>query len=157
MSPRLANYLEQCGAEYDLCAHSHSHSSAETARLAHVPEHQLAKSVILEDDRGYVMAVIPADSRVQVGTLARMLGRSELHLTDEPKIAAMFGDCEIGAVPAFGMAWGLETIVDDELEKNAEVYVEAGDHQQLLRMSHDQFSQLMRNARHGNISRRMDH
>ncbi|UUZ70017.1 hypothetical protein LP416_12900 [Polaromonas sp. P2-4] len=33
----------------------------------------LAKSVILEDDFGYVMAVIPADKTVMVGELARML------------------------------------------------------------------------------------
>jgi Ala-tRNA(Pro) deacylase len=155
MSQRLSNYLDQCGAQYDVCAHQHSHSSAETARLAHVSDHQLAKSVILEDDRGYVMAVVPADSRVQVGALAKMLARPELRLSEEPKIAAMFTDCDPGAVPAFGMAWGVETVIDDELERNSEVYVEAGDHEMLLRMSHDQFCDLMRTAKHGHFSRPM--
>jgi len=153
ISPRLTNYLEQSGARYDVCPHAHSRSSAETARLAHVPEHQLAKSVVLEDDLGYVMAVVPADTRVQVGALARLLGRASLRLSDEAKIVAMLDDCDRGAVPAFGMAWGLETVVDDELQRNHEVYVESGDHERLLRMSGAQFRELMSSARHGHFAR----
>ena len=153
ISQRLSDYLEQSGAHYDVCPHTHSRSSAETARLAHVPEHQLAKSVVLEDDQGYVMAVVPADARVHVGALGRLLGRASLRLSDEAKIAAMLDDCDRGAVPAFGMAWGLETVVDEELQRNREVYVESGDHERLLRMSGAQFSDLMGAARHGCFSR----
>ena len=158
ISPRLSNYLERCGAQYDLCPHAHSRSSAETARLAHVPEHQLAKSVMLEDDDGsVVLAVVPADTRVHVGHLARILGRSSLKLSDEAKIKSMFDDCEPGAVPAFGMAWGVETVVDDELERNAQIYVEVGDHEQLMRMTRAQFCELMSAARHGDISKQPVH
>jgi Ala-tRNA(Pro) deacylase len=152
ISPRLSNYLDQSGAQYEVCAHPHSRSSAETARLAQVPEHQLAKSVILEDDDGCVVAVVPADSRVQLAEVSRMLGRHALRLSDEAKIGSMFDGCELGAVPAFGMAWGVETVVDDELERNPQVYVETGDHESLLRMSNSQFSRLMSAARHGRFS-----
>jgi Ala-tRNA(Pro) deacylase len=157
MSPRLSSYLEQCGARYELCAHDHSRTSVQTARLAHVPEHQLAKSVILEDDAGFVMAVVPADARVRIGALAQMLGRHDLHLADERRIAQIFNDCEVGAVPALGMAWGVETVVDDDLDENAEVYIEGGDHETLIRMSGDQFSALMKGARHGRFSRGVVH
>jgi Ala-tRNA(Pro) deacylase len=157
MSPRLSNYLEQCGARYEVCAHDNSHTSSQTARLAHIPEHQLAKSVILEDDAGVVMAVVPADSRVRIGELARMLGRHDLHLADERRIAQVFSDCELGAVPALGMAWGVETVVDDDLQENAEVYMEAGDHKLLLRMSDEQFGVLMQDAKHGRFCRHVMH
>ncbi|HEY2927634.1 aminoacyl-tRNA deacylase [Piscinibacter sp.] len=157
ISTRLSNYLQSSGAQFEVCAHAHSRSSAETARLAHVPEYQLAKSVILEDDRGCVLAVVPADTRVQVGAVARMLGRSDLRLSDESKISEMFDDCDPGAVPPFGMAWGLETVVDEELERNPEIYIESGDHERLLRMSRAQFSDLMSSARHGSFSRSPAH
>jgi Ala-tRNA(Pro) deacylase len=62
-----------------------------------------------------IMAVIPADRCVMVGYLANMLGRRELHLSDENRIAAVFVDCDRGAVPPVGMAWGIETVVDEEL------------------------------------------
>ena len=92
LSPRLTTYLQQSGAQYQVCMHAHSRTSAETARMAHVPEHQLAKSVILEDERGCVLAVVPADARVQVGAVARMLGRSSLRLSDETKIGTVFDE-----------------------------------------------------------------
>lgn len=157
LSPRLADYLQRHQVRYELCVHPHSHTSAQTARLAHVPEHQLAKSVILEDDAGCVMAVVPADSRVRIGEVARLLGRHDLHLADERRIAELFSDCEVGAVPALGMAWGVETVVDDDLDANAEVYIEAGDHEALLRMSGEQFNALMRAAKHGHFSRPIVH
>ncbi len=156
MSSTLSNYLQSRGAHYDLCAHPHSRTSAETARLAHVPERMLVKSVVLEDDNGCVMAVIPSDCRVHVSALARMLGRTTLRLSDEQTVSRLFNDCDPGAVPAFGMAWGIETAVDDEIERCPEVYVEVGDHEQLLHMSRAQFMQLMSGARHGHFSR-MEH
>ena len=146
---RLTSYLGARGARYEVCLHEHSRCSAETARTAHVPSHQLAKSVIVEDDAGCVMAVVPADRNVLLGQLSRLLARKPLRLADEARIAAIFADCDRGAVPALGMAWGVETIVDDALETTPVVYVEAGDHERLLRLSHDQFHELMLAARHG--------
>jgi len=146
---RLSSYLQQCGARYEVCEHAHSRSSAQTARTAHVPPHQLAKSVIVEDDAGCLMAVLPADRSVKLGLLSRMLDRKGLRLADENRIAALFADCDRGAVPAVGMAWGIDTVVDDELGSGDVVYIECGDHEGLLRMSRDQFRDLMRAARHG--------
>ncbi|MFC5520962.1 aminoacyl-tRNA deacylase [Polaromonas jejuensis] len=153
----LSSYLDQRGARYEICAHKHSHTSAETARSAHVPQNQLAKSVILEDDAGCVMAVIPADKTVMVGELARLLGRKELRLADEGRIAKLFADCDLGAVPPVGMAWGVETIVDDELEANEVVYMEGGDHERLLRMSQEQFHALMSSQPHGRFCKAPTH
>lgn len=150
---RLSNYLDQLGVGYEVCPHEHSHSSAESARRAQVQPRQLAKSVVLEDETGCVMAVLPADQRVMLGEVARMLGRRELHLSNETRIASLFTECEPGAVPPVGMAWGVDTIVDEALEASDVVYLESGDHESLLRMSHDQFHELMSTVRHGRFSR----
>lgn len=154
---RLSNYLDQRGTRYEISAHEPSRSSAETARAAQVLPHQLAKSVILEDDTGCLMAVVPADKAVMLGHLSQMLGRKELRLSDESRIAQLFEDCHRGAVPPVGMAWGIETIVDDELEASDVVYMEGGDHERLLRMSHEQFHELMSTARHGNFCKKPLH
>jgi Ala-tRNA(Pro) deacylase len=157
MPTRLSSYIDQCGARYELCAHEPSRTSAETARSAHVLPHQLAKPVILEDDLGFVMAVVPADKNVAVEEVAYMLGRKGLRLSHEDRIARVFQDCERGAVPPVGMAWGLETVVDEELEANDVVYLEGGDHELLLRMPHEEFHRLMYDAHHGHICSAMMH
>ncbi len=154
---RLSSYLEQRGARYEIHAHEPSHSSAETARAAQVLPHQLAKPVILEDDSGCVMAVVPADKAVMLGQLSQLLGRQELRLANENRIALLFKDCDRGAVPPVGMAWGIETIVDDELETSDVVYMEGGDHERLLRMSHEQFHELMSPAQHGRFCKTPTH
>jgi Ala-tRNA(Pro) deacylase len=154
---RLSSYLEQRGARYEVLAHAPSHSSAETARTGRVQPHQLAKPVILEDDSGCLMAVVPADRMVMLGELAQLLGRKELHLAEEDRIATLFDDCQRGAVPPVGMAWGIETILDEELDAVPVVYMEGGDHVRLLRMSHEQFHALMSPARHGSFCRSAHH
>lgn len=152
ISPRLANYLNERLARYEVCEHVPTDTSAQTARCAHVPPRHLAKSVILEDERGCVMAVVPADQRVHIGQLARLLGRHDLHLSDEARVKMLFNDCAPGAVPALGMAWGMETVVDHTLEAVPEVYIEAGDHEQLIKLSRDDFNALMRDAQRAHFS-----
>lgn len=157
MPSRLSSYLFHRGTRYEVCVHRHSRSSAETARSAHVSPHQLAKPVILEDDTGCLMAVIPADRTVMLGRLAQLLGRRELHLADERRIVALFDDCDRGAVPPVGMAWGIETIVDEELDGNEVLYLEGGDHEWLLRLTNEQFRQLMSTARHAHFCKTPTH
>ncbi len=144
---RLSSSLDQRGARYDIRTHAPSRCSAETARAAQVLPRQLAKSVILEDDTGCMVAVVPADKTVMLGHLSQLLGR----------IALLFEDCDRGAVPPIGMAWGIETIIDDELEANDVVYMEGGDHEHLLKMSHQQFHELMSAARHGHFCKKPLH
>jgi Ala-tRNA(Pro) deacylase len=95
------------------------------------------------------MAVLPADRQIKLGQLSHLLSRPHLHLADEERVAAIFADCEPGAVPALGMAWGLETIVEEELDDCGVVYIEAGDHEHLVCISHEHFERLMQPARHG--------
>ena len=154
---RLSNYLDQRGVRYETCVHKPSRTSAETARAAQVLLHQLAKSVIVEDDEGCVMAVVPADKTVMLGHPCRLLGRKELRLSDETRIAILFEDCDRGAVPPVGMAWGIETVVDGELEANDLVYMDGGYHECQLRMPHEQFHELRIAARHGHFCKQPLH
>jgi Ala-tRNA(Pro) deacylase len=142
---RLHSYLTDNHIQYELCPHPYSHSSAETARLAHVPMDRLAKSVVLEDEEGYVIAVVPANCRVHLGAIRRLLHR-DLHLASEADLTRLFDDCTPGAVPPVGRAYGLPTIMEESLTEWPEVYFEAGDHAALVHLSPDQFLSVMQGA-----------
>ena len=47
---------------------------------------------------------------------------------------------------------GLETIVDDSIGAQPDIYMEAGDHETLLHLTHAQFARLTANAPHGRFS-----
>ena len=59
IASKVQDFLTRRGLHYDVLTHPHSRCSMETAHLANVPIHALAKSVVLEDDSGYLMAVLP--------------------------------------------------------------------------------------------------
>jgi Ala-tRNA(Pro) deacylase len=80
------------------------------------------------------------------------LGR-ELCLAEEREFGSLFKDCEIGAVPALGEAYGLQVIWDDDLQYTADVYIEAGDHEHLIWLDRKDFMQLMSSLPHNIISK----
>ena len=147
----IFNTLTAVHTNYDLVAHPKSFSSAETAALAQVPDDHIAKSVLLKDDAGYLLAVIPASQWVDFQRLRDDLGR-DLRLATEEEIKRLFVDCDPGAVPPLGVVYGVETVLDESLTSLAHVYFEAGDHEQLIKVDANQFHSLMQGVRHGHFS-----
>lgn len=147
----VKRFLDQQAIDYELVPHPHTGSSHETAEAAHVPEDHIAKGVVVKDQIGYALVVIPADNRVELEHLRKELNR-DLHLASEPEIGKLFSDCEIGAVPPLGIAYGVETFLDDSLTSLANLYFEAGDHDQLIHVNAEDFATLLAGVRHGHYS-----
>lgn len=131
---------------YTVVPHPTTFSAMRTAAAAHVPGDKLAKSVLLEDERGRVVAVVPSTHRLDIESLDNILGR-KLHVANEDEIATVFSDCARGAIPAIGPAYGVFTVVDATLTHEPDVYFEAGDHHELVHVSGDAFRKLMGTAR----------
>ncbi len=147
----VQRFLEENSVGYDLVPHAHSGSSHETAEAAHVREDHIAKAVMVRDTAGYAMVVVPGSNWVDVEHLRKELNR-ELHLANEEEFADLFGDCEVGAVPPLGVAYGIETFLDQALLSLANVYFEAGDHEHLVHTTGDGFRSLLAGVRHGYFS-----
>lgn len=145
LSPTLVDYLTRHGTPYALEHHMHSFCSLESAREAAVDEESLAKSVVLQDEAGFVLAVLPASRRLELERVREELGRA-LHVSREQDMARLFPDCERGAVPPIGAAYGLQTVLDASLEERDEIYFEAGDHETLVRMEGSAFLDLLEDA-----------
>ena len=154
MAMTLQDYLGRWGVEYDVLPHPHTASSLETAEAAHVPGDQLAKCVMTEDYRGYLMVVVPASHQVEFSMLDDELDR-RLELATEEELADIFTDCEVGAIPPLGEAYGIDVAIDDSLVKCDSIYFEAGDHQGLIRLRGEDFRDLMAGAEHGQYSRHL--
>jgi Ala-tRNA(Pro) deacylase len=148
----VQQYLDRQHIKYDLLMHPATQDAAHSAELAHVPGDQLAKAVILEDDNGYLMAVLPASHKLDLRSLGRELNRDELTLADEHELTTLFRDCARGAVPPLGPLYDIETILDSSLADIPVVYFEAGDHLTLIRLKGENFRQLMEEVPQRSIS-----
>ena len=147
----VKRYIESAQLSYEILQHPHTSSSAETADAAYIWDDQLAKSVLLEDEAGYVMAILPASHRVDLKKLRGTTHR-KLELATEAELAEIFNDCEIGAIPPLGAAYGVPVVYDDHLRKLGSVYFEGGDHEGLVYMGGPEFMSLLEGAPHGNIT-----
>jgi len=151
MAITLQAFFESHPLDYTVVSHDHTESSQHSAAAAHRTGYKVAKSVLLKDDEGFLLAVLPACYRLQLGQLNRALGRN-LDLASETEVATQFGDCALGAIPPAGVLYDLETIVDEALLEQDDVYFEAGDHEQLIHMNRSDFSRLLGDARRGRFS-----
>jgi Ala-tRNA(Pro) deacylase len=147
----IEEFLKSHGVAYEVIQHPRSVSSMRTAQVAHIPGDRLAKSVLLEDDDGYLMAIIPSTHRIDLGKLHHQLNR-RVGLAIEKEVTELFSDCDPGAIPAIGAAYRVDTIVDDTLLQQPDVYFEAGDHEALVHMSGQAFSTMMADAAHGRFT-----
>ena len=152
---KLSDYLKANDAQYEVVSHSHSGNSMQTARASNVPARCLAKAVVLEDDSHAVLAVLPASRRLELREMQASSGPG-LRLATETDLKDLFKDCEVGAVPPIGAAYGVETVWDDRLMEQSDTYFEAGDHETLVHMKTRDFIALMKGARHMSISTQMD-
>lgn len=152
MAMTLQEYLMNSEIDYEILKHSYTEASMETAECAHIPGKQLAKSVMLEDENGrYLLAVIPSSYHIDLGKLHRQF-QVRVGLATEQELAEIFDDCELGAIPPIGDAYGVDVIMDDSLEECTDIYFEAGDHTSLVHLSGENFKQLMNQARHARFS-----
>ena len=151
IATRLRWYLDSHDVEYELIHHSHSSSSLDSAKKAHVPAGRMAKCVLLEDESGYLLAILPASCRMHFTAIEELLHR-QLELATEEELAEIFRDCEIGAVPAIGLPYNVPMLVDDSLLRLPDLYFEAGDHEDLVHMSGEAFRALAGQSLHGRIS-----
>ncbi len=147
----IEEFLKSHGVAYELIRHPRSVSSLRTAQVAHVPGDQLAKSVLLEDDDGYLLAIVPSTHRIDLGKLHHQLNR-RVGLAIEKEVAELFSDCDPGAIPAIGAAYHVDTIIDESLLQQADVYFEAGDHEALVHVTGPAFGAMMAGAAHGRFT-----
>jgi len=144
-------YLQSRGIPYRTLEHPRACSAGATAQAAHVPPDHIAKAVILKDERGYLMVVVPGDHWLKLEATGEELGR-KLVLATEQEVARLFGDCEPGSVPPLGEPYGVEAVLDEALATLANVYFEVGDHQVLGHLTGEAFLQLTRGLRRGHFS-----
>ena len=142
IAPRIEAHLSRIGIPYELVEHPQTFSSLDSAKSAHIPADQMAKSVITHDGENYRACVIPASHRLIIPWLNDHMD-GNYRLVEEEELQTLFDDCSFGAIPALGQVYGMPVIWDQSLLKMDDIYFESGDHKSLIHLDHGSFMQLM--------------
>lgn len=130
----LIDELERASVAYELIDHARTTTASAEARVLGVAQHEVAKTVVLTTPDGFVRAVLPASDRLDLGKLRGILGTKDVELATEAVLAGAYPEFELGAVPPLTGGDGDRVLVDRRVCENESVVLEAGTHDQSLRL-----------------------
>jgi Ala-tRNA(Pro) deacylase len=125
----VTEFLDRAGVPYEVVEHKRTQTAAAEARAAGIPPADVAKTVVLRDQEGVRLAVIPADHRLDLHKVKREVGSKGLRLVTEQEMEQEFGDFEVGAVPPFGPMFHALELVDERLLDHDRILCGGGDHE----------------------------
>jgi len=141
---KLREFLDANHVAYEVLSHPVAFTAQEVAAVQHVRGQELAKVVVVRGGGRFLMFVLPATYHVDLPKARTATGTSDLELAHETEFAALFPDCEPGAMPPFGNLYGVPVWVDEALTRDEQIVFNACTHTQAIRMKYVDFARLVR-------------
>jgi Ala-tRNA(Pro) deacylase len=142
MYERLETFLTSRQATYETVTHAPAVTAQEQAAALHASGHTFAKVLIVKERDGFVMAIVPAATELNLDRFKGLIGHGEVRLATVEEIRAVVPDCAAGAIPPFGALYGLRSFVDRQLVGVPRVTMPAGSFMTALRMTSAEFRRL---------------
>ena len=139
----IRDFLERQRIDYRTIAHPVASTAQEEAAVAHVPGRRWAKTVVCLADDQPVQVVVPANMIVDLERLRELTRARVFRLGTEDEIAALYPECERGAMPPFGPLYGQRVYVDTTLVDEPEIVFNAGTHADAIGMDYRDFSEIV--------------
>ena len=144
ISEKLKAFLQASKMKYTAAKHPVVYTAQEIAASQHVPGRQLAKCVLVNTDRGPVLAVLPAIHLIALKKLKALVGAKTLTIAKEADIKERFPDVEVGAMSPFGNLYRVPVVVDRTLEASGDIVFNAGSHTETIKMRYRDFAALVK-------------
>ena len=110
-----------------MLSHPEAFRAVAIAQTLHTPAKEMAKIVIVKVDEQFVMTVLPASLQVDLHRLKDVFMTSHVGLATEGEFKDLFPDCELGAMPPFGILDGLPVFVDHSLTEDDTIVFQSRD------------------------------
>lgn len=143
LDKKLKECLDSRDVHYSIIYHSPANTAQRIAASAHVRGKDLAKTVMIKADDEMMMAVLPANCRIDFNRLRDAMGVQSISLANEDEFCDLFPDCETGAMPPFGNLYYLHVVVEESLTTDKEIAFNAGTHTELVRMAYQDYANLV--------------
>ena len=141
---RVTEFLDKSAVPYQISEHPPTFTAQQMAAVEHEPGQFVAKPVIIKADGEYMMCVLSASYKIDLGELKDQLGANSVELAEETQIGKIFDDCELGAEPPFGNLYDMPTVMDKALESDDHITFQAGTHEKAVSMSMDEYRKLVK-------------
>jgi len=143
-SKMLKEFLDENDIKYVSIMHSLAFTAVDIAKSAHIPSKELAKTVIVKIDGELAMVVVPAAYRANLELIREALGSNTVELATEVEFTKRFPDCEVGAMPPFGILYDMEVYVAESLTEDEKIAFNGGSHSEVIQMDYRDFENLVK-------------
>src|SRR3990167_3465380 len=106
---KTKQYLDKKMAKYDILAHKTVYTAYDAAQTLRKELKVIAKSLLVATDKAYVIAVIPANMRLDLGKLKKSLQVKKISIPNEKIMVRVF-KVKPGAITAFGGLHKVEVV-----------------------------------------------
>jgi Ala-tRNA(Pro) deacylase len=124
---RLHVRLQLSGVSFSVLHHPAVFTSEQAAAVRGTSLASGAKALILKAKEHFILAVIPADRKLDSRLARAALQVKGLRFASREEVEQLTG-LQPGAIPPFGSLFGLETYCDPALADNTTINFNAGDH-----------------------------
>ncbi len=100
----IADLLSSERVPYTCFRHIPAYTAQEEAAVSHILQRCWAKVVICFADDLPLQAVLPAHHMVDLEPLRLLANATAVRLAREEEVAALYPECEVGAMPPFAAA-----------------------------------------------------
>lgn len=136
----IQEFLSRQQVPFQRMVHQPAPSSSRRANSVRTTGRQVAKSVLLRNADGqFLMAVLPADKKIDWSRLEHTTGKTGWNLATEQQAGSIFEDCETGAWPPFGALYGIHTVVDDSFSPGSHILIEGNHRHEDFKLSFDDY------------------
>jgi Ala-tRNA(Pro) deacylase len=142
---RLHERLQASGVAFTVLRHEPVYTSEQAAAVRAVPLASGAKALVLKAGDAFVLAVVPADRKLDSKKARPALGSRSIRFASREEVEQITG-LQPGSIPPFGSLFNLPTYCDPALGDNASINFNAGDHSISVQMAYADYVSVERPA-----------
>ncbi len=131
----VKDYLDSQKLPYRLISYPSRGTLQQITEAIRIPSSRLIRAVLLGDEQGYLMAILPSNHILDFSLLRKLLAR-DLQPLYSDELAGLFENCQPGSRPPLPGLFNLPAVIEKDLAAvDGEVYFDAGGHDTLICMN----------------------
>ncbi len=147
---KIKSLLQENSIHFETFEHEAVRTSEEAAKVrTGYTIQQGAKALIVRakitnQDKRFVMVVVPGDKRFDNQKLKNILGAKDIRFATETEVGQLTDGVQPGGVPPFGNLFGLDVYADKSLVNQQRIIFNAGDKRYSIGMLSEDYQKLVK-------------
>lgn len=135
---KLLSYLDKAKIGYKIVRHKTVYTAYDAAQTLGVKLGEIAKTLVIKADKIYLLAVLPASHKLDLGKLKKVAKAKKIEIAKEGMMKKIF-KIKPGAITPFGQIYKVPVYVDKSMIKVKQITAGAGTFEESVVMTAKNF------------------